>query len=53
MDDYRDHAQIETRGGFARLPHDAFSCHIFNRLRNFVDIEQSGIISCRFAQIWR
>src|SRR5207253_11385771 len=34
IDHHRDHAQIETRGGFARLPRDAFSCPLFNRLRN-------------------
>src|SRR2546428_61674 len=45
IDHHRDHAQVEAGGGFARLPHDAFSCPIFNRLRNFGDIEQSGIIS--------
>src|SRR5207253_6944593 len=45
IDHHRDHAQIETRGGFARLPHDAFSCPLFNSLRNLGDIEQSGIIS--------
>src|ERR1700758_1791677 len=44
IDHHRDHAQVEAGGGFARLPHDAFSCPIFNRLRNFGDIEQSGII---------
>src|SRR5207237_859402 len=47
IDHHRDHAQIETRGGFARLPHDAFSCPLFNSLRNLGDIEQSGIISSK------
>src|ERR1043166_9519082 len=45
IDHHRDHAQIEARGGFARLPRDAFSCPLFNSLRNLGDIEQSGIIS--------
>src|SRR5215471_18403036 len=45
IDTHRDHAQIEARGGFARLPRDAFSCSLFNSLRNLGDIEQSGIIS--------
>src|SRR5437588_7426591 len=47
IDHHRDHAQIEARGGFARLPRDAFSCPLFNSLRDLGDIEQSGIISCR------
>src|SRR5436853_4508730 len=45
IDHHRDHAQIETRGGFARLPRDTFSCPLFNRLRKSGDIEQSGILS--------
>src|SRR2546426_11895773 len=45
IDHHRDHAQVEAGGGFARLPCDAFSCPLFNRLRNLGDIEQSGIIS--------
>ena len=45
IDDHPDHAQIEARGGFARLPRDAFSCPLFNNLRNLRDIEQCGIIS--------
>src|SRR5207244_9041222 len=45
IDHHRDHAQIEARGGFARLPRDAFSWPLFNSLRNLGDIEQSGIIS--------
>src|SRR5262249_52044934 len=36
--------QIHITGGFARLPHDAFSCPLFNRLKNSGDIEQSGIL---------
>src|SRR5207253_3526219 len=44
IDHHRDHAQIEARGGFARLPRDAFSWPLFNSLRNLGDIEQSGII---------
>src|SRR5437588_4819677 len=44
IDHHRDHAQIEARGGFARLPRDAFSCPLFNSLRNLGGIEQSGII---------
>src|SRR5215470_2069723 len=46
-DHHRDHAQIEARGGFARLPRDAFSCPLFNSLRNLGDIEQSGITRYR------
>src|SRR2546422_8120458 len=45
IDPSRDPAPIEARGGFARLPRDAFSCPLFNRLRNSGDIEQRGIIS--------
>src|SRR2546428_12947784 len=48
IDHRRDHAQVEAGGGCARLPIDAFSCPIFNRLRNFGDIEQSGIIRAAF-----
>jgi hypothetical protein len=45
MDPHRDHAQTEVRGGFSRLPRGAFSCPLFNKLRNLEDIEQSGILS--------
>src|SRR6185295_1351513 len=44
IDHHRDHAQIEARGGLARLPRDAFSCPLFKSLRDLGDIEQSGII---------
>jgi len=50
---HRDHAQIEARGGFARLPRDAFSCPLFNSLRNLGDIEQSGIFSIYLPVITR
>src|SRR5467141_3022985 len=45
IDDHPDHAQIEARGGCARLPCDAFSYPFFNNLRNLGDIWQFGIIS--------
>src|SRR5262249_15574362 len=45
IDPHRDHAPIEARGGFTRLPRDAFSCPLFNRLRNSGFIEHRGIIS--------
>jgi len=45
IDDHPDHAQIEARGGFARLPCDAFSYPFFNNLRNLGTFWQFGIIS--------
>src|SRR6266849_2510624 len=45
IDDHPDHAQIEARGGCARLPCDAFSYLLFNNLRNLGDIWQFGIVS--------
>src|SRR5256712_8360716 len=51
IDDHRDHAQVEARRGFARVPGDAFSCPFFNNLRNSGDIEQCGTIRRKFLDL--
>jgi len=45
IDHHPDHAQTEARGGFERLPGDAFSCLLFNHLSDFENFEQCRTIS--------